>query len=240
MLLCLHGNPLQGQEFEHLFPKLREKGILPVLHKRPIKGTQLEPLIQSVSATAKLSGSSPFGLLAYSWGAYLALAYLRRFPENVTHVMLVNPLLTIPKPLFSKPSQVILKAPIIRNLAYKFRNRSMASAYVESRFTPHKPPAEIRSRLLLDLSQAPTWRGERTYQKMMVTLPLSQNFGEFTIPVRVLVGVEDDVAPFEDQWKVLENFPNCSLKKIKGAGHALPWTHSDLILREIDRISSSY
>ena len=121
-LVCLHGNPSDGQEFEPLLPALRDKGFNPVVHKRPIRGSKLEPLLQSVSATAKVSGGSPFGLLAYSWGAYLALSYLKRFPENVLGTILINPLLVDRQPL-TISRKILLGIPLVRALSLKIGNR---------------------------------------------------------------------------------------------------------------------
>jgi len=212
---------------------LEKNGFQPILHKRPIKGAKLEPLLQSINATAKLSGGSPFGILAYSWGAYLALAYLHRFPENVSELFLVNPMLVDQD--HTKP--LILTAPLLRTLTYRLRNRSLATAYVEKSFEPDQPPTEIKSRLEKDLMQLHTWRGESVYQKLLEVSPLQQDFSRIYNPVHIIVGEKDTVAPLQDQMLILQTLPNHALITVPGAGHALPWTHPELIIQTIENES---
>lgn len=235
MLICLHGNPLNGQEFEPMLPELQSLGFNPVIHKRPIKGSKLEPLLQSINATAKVSGGGPFGLVAYSWGAYLALAYLRRFPENVTGVLLVNPFLIDAKPI-GIPARFFLATPLISTLVLKLRSRKMASAFVNKTFYPEEASEEVKGVLEPYLSHAYIWRGAAAYKKLMVASPLPVEFPNLQVPVKALFGEIDEVAPKSQQMKVLENLNSLTFDTIKDAGHALPWTHKSRIIDEIKRM----
>lgn len=228
MLLLLHSNPLEGQEFESLIPLLQQKGFNPILHKRPIKGSKLEPLLQSINSTAKVSGSGPFALVAYSWGAYLALAYLNRFPENVSQVVLINPKL-IEDHEESLWNKIILSTPLLRTLVLKWRSRKLSKSYVTERFQPYEAPAEIRQQLEPYLSQAYVWRGAAAYTKLMKKMPLPAQFQETKVPVTVIFGENDRVAPPCDQLPILRNIKNVKEDIIPGAGHSLPWTHPQVI-----------
>jgi pimeloyl-ACP methyl ester carboxylesterase len=232
MLVCLHGNPLNGQEFEAILPVLQKEGYNTIVHKRPIKGSKLEPLLQSINATAKVSGGGPFGLVAYSWGAYLALAYLQRFPENVTGLLLINPLLVDRKPL-GFGAKVMLNTPILRSVILKFLSRKMAKEYINKTFYPIEPPDEIRNQLQAFLSYSSIWRGAAAYKKLMVTKPLPEEFSCFNIPIKVLFGAQDEVAPKAVQMEVLQKLNSVSFDTIPNAGHALPWSHPGCIIEKI-------
>ncbi len=235
MLVCLHGNPLQGQEFDPILPSLQERGYQAVIHKRPITGSKLEPLLQSVSATAKVSGDAPFGIVAYSWGAYLALAYLERFPENVTGVLLINPLLIENHPL-SPAARFITATPILRSIVLKLRSHALATTYVRRTFTPETPSQDVQGNLEKFLSHALVWRGAAAYKKLMLVSPLRPELKNGNVPIRVLFGENDRVAPMREQWPAIEHLQHINKTIVPGTGHALPWTHSDLIVGEIEKL----
>jgi pimeloyl-ACP methyl ester carboxylesterase len=233
MLICLHGNPLQGQEFDPIASSLEKAGYQPIIHKRPLKGClHLEPLIQSINATAKVSGGGTFGLVAYSWGAYLALSYLRRFPENVTGVLLINPLLVDKKPP-SLCSRLLLSTPLLRTFILKLKCRKMAMDYIDKTFFPEKPSEEIRTSLYAFLAQGAVWRGAAAYKKLMITTPLPNDFPSLQIPIQVLFGEKDEVAPKLEQIQLLQTLNNLHLITLPSAGHALPWTHAQYVIQEI-------
>jgi pimeloyl-ACP methyl ester carboxylesterase len=236
MLVCLHGNPFQGQEFEPLLPKIVQEGFQPIIHKRPVKGGKLEPLLQSISATAKVSGGTPFGIMAYSWGAYLALAYFNRYPENVTSMILINPLIIDLKPM-ACISQMMLKTPILKNLAMKFRKRSMAIQHVQRIFDPEKPNPETKQALESYLSQSSVWFGAAAYKKLMISTPLLSRTSPISIPVKIIYGEQDRLAPMEQQKKILQDMCKGEEITVPNSGHALPWTHPDLIVREVAQVN---
>lgn len=234
-MVCLHDNPLNGQEFEPLLPHLQTRGFDTVIHKRPIKGSKLEPLLQSVTATAKVSGGGPFGLIAYSWGAYLALAYLKRFPEHVKGVLLINPLLVADKEK-GLPSRALLATPLVRTLVLRCRCRGLASSFLTKNFAPHAPHSDTRRTLESFLSQAQVWRGEAAYHELMCEKPLTADFSAIQTPVRVLFGKQDLVAPIDPQLSLLEKLSGLHARVVPDAGHALPWTHPQLVAEEALRL----
>jgi pimeloyl-ACP methyl ester carboxylesterase len=230
MLLCLHGNPFQGQEFDALIPSL-QGDFNPVVVKRLLNATSLESLLQSINATAKVSGGGPFGIVAYSWGAYLALAYLNRFPENVTGIVLINPLVKETKKVcpFGK---TLLSVPLVGTLTLKWRGKKMTANLLERTFSPEKPSAEVRKILEKDLVQPQVWRGSLKYKKLMLSQPLP-TLAPSTCKIKVLYGARDSVAPMEEQQPSLASLMGVETVIIPNAGHALPWTHTATVLDAI-------
>ncbi len=234
MLICLHGNPLQGQEFESMIPALQSRGFHPIIHKRLLKKCKLEPLIQSINATVKVSGGGPFGILAYSWGAYLALAYLHRFPENVTGLTLINPLLVDHRPL-GPGGAFVLKTPLLRSIVLKLRGRKMANAFLNKVFDPEMPSQVIKNELESYLSQAQVWQTASAYKKIMQTTPLPNKSLNLSFNIRALFGEKDQVVPYQPQLQILSTLADVQTNIVSGAGHALPWTHPGIVLDEITK-----
>jgi pimeloyl-ACP methyl ester carboxylesterase len=236
-LVCIHGNPLNGQEFESLIPRLQKIGYQPVLHKRPLKSSKLEPLLQSINATIKLAGGGPFILVAYSEGAYLALAYWRRFPENVEGILLINPIAVDHRPL-TLGFRTLLKTPLIRSIVLKFRSRKLAAAYIHRIFDPTEPSVETRTALQSFLGQSQVWRTETSYKKLMLSSPLNNQFPKEPIPVRALFGDKDHLAQKEEQMFLLKQIPSLKCVSVPNAGHALPWTHEEKIVEELSKLNA--
>jgi pimeloyl-ACP methyl ester carboxylesterase len=236
-LVCIHGNPLNGQEFESLIPKLQQIGYQPVLHKRPLKSSKLEPLLQSINATVKLAGGGPFTLVAYSEGAYLALAYWRRFPENVNGILLINPIAVDHKPL-TLGFRTLLKTPLVRSIVLKFRSRKLAAAYIHRIFDPLEPSVETRTSLQAFLGHSQVWRTETSYKKLMLSSPLKNQFPQETIPVRALFGEKDHLAQKDEQMTLLQQISSLKCITVPGAGHALPWTHEETIIEELSKLNA--
>ncbi len=232
LIVCLHDNPLNGQEFDPLLPLLKARGFEAVVHKRPTRCSQLEPLLQSITATAKVSGGGRFGLVAYSWGAYLALAYLKSYPENVTGLVLINPLLT-PQERDDRPGKALLATPLLRSLVLRWRCRALAATFVTRSFAPDAPSASIRTGIESFLSQAQVWRGESAYHELMKEKPLHHHFNAIHTPVKVLFGKQDLVAPIDLQLPILEKLSQMNALIVPEAGHALPWTHPILVADEV-------
>jgi pimeloyl-ACP methyl ester carboxylesterase len=231
-LLFLHGNPLDGREFDGFLPELQARDYYPIIHKRPQKGIKLEPLLQSISATAKVSGGSPFGLVAYSWGAYLALAYLKRFPENLTEVLLINPLVVSKAPV-SRRSLILMSFPLLGRISLKMRRVKNCQKYIHEIFSPLQPSKPAVETLESLLTNGQVWKCCAKYKALMQKNPLTVDFKKATVPVKVLFGECDRAAPPQDQLQLLRYLPKLDVETIPGASHALPWTHGGRVMENI-------
>jgi pimeloyl-ACP methyl ester carboxylesterase len=116
----------------------------------------------------------------------------------------------------------------------------MANEYINKTFYPKEPPDEIRNQLQAFLSYSSIWRGAAAYKKLMLTKPLPDEFSPFQIPIRVLFGAQDEVAPKAVQMEVLQKLNSVSFDTIPNAGHALPWSHPGRIVEKIDQMEESH
>ena len=53
-------------------------------------------------------------------------------------------------------------------------------------------------------------------------------------PTLVITGGKDKLVPEETSNEVINNLPNVESKIIADAGHSIPWTHSDELMKEIN------
>jgi pimeloyl-ACP methyl ester carboxylesterase len=110
------------------------------------------------------------------------------------------------------------------------RKRRLAAEYMKQLFAPQDPLTEAKGQLESYLAQVPVWLGAEAYKKLMLTEPLNI-MREGTIPIKILLGEMDPMA--QGQKVLTDHYGKDSSLVVKGAGHALPWTHPDLVLDEI-------
>ena len=94
--------------------------------------------------------------------------------------------------------------------------------------------AEAEQKLKSSGSLFSIWKNTFIYKHMMNEFPLSEDLKSVPIPVRAVFGRQDSLAPYQKQLPFLQNLVEFSYKIVDHSGHSLPWTHQDLVLKEID------
>ena len=77
------------------------------------------------------------------------------------------------------------------------------------------------------------WRAMRSFRYVMGGFDVRERLGEITVPTMVLHGTEDSLFEVEDARLLSRNLPNAELRLIPGAGHALPVTHGNEVVRAV-------
>ena len=82
------------------------------------------------------------------------------------------------------------------------------------------------------------WRALRSFRYVMGGFDVRRRLGEITVPTIVLHGTEDSLFETEDALRLSRGLPNASLRLIPGAGHALPVTHGEEVVRAVKELSA--
>lgn len=77
------------------------------------------------------------------------------------------------------------------------------------------------------------WRAMRAFRYAMGGFDVRPRLGGITVPTIVLHGTEDSLIDTEDAHLLAEKLPQAELRLIPGAGHALPITHGDAVVRAV-------
>ena len=77
------------------------------------------------------------------------------------------------------------------------------------------------------------WRAMRSYRFVMDGFDVRERLGEITLPAIVLHGTEDSLFEVEDARRLSQQLPNAELRLVPGAGHSLPVTHSNEVVRAV-------
>jgi pimeloyl-ACP methyl ester carboxylesterase len=212
------------------------------LSRRPrFVGTPRDQAAQIADGLDRLE-VGPAVVVGHSFGALVALALAERFPDRVSGLVLVSPLV-FPEPRLLEHSIIAPRAiPVIGPLLSRFgRGSGFDRAAVEwiqaVMFSPAPIPPEWKrsfpAEQVLD-PDALVHEGEDASS----ILPLSPagmiDLRPIEIPVHILFGTEDRVVEQERQGKALARLLRRGrLTEVEGAGHMLHHSHGDIVLRAV-------
>lgn len=232
IIICLHGNPGIGKEFDHILSELQQENMQFHIHRRPLRGCRLEELFKDISLVIENGSSENVYFLTYSWGSYLALAYLTQYPNKVLKVFMVNPLVVDHKPIW-RPLQLLLSIPLLDTLILKQFNRKRRRKLIEDIFFPDTPSIEVQRMLETFLSNIDVWKGAVIYKNIMYNYPLSKEIYSLPIPIKAVLGEKDILTPPKEQLPFLRKLSGFKAEIIAEGGHALMSTHPELVLEQI-------
>jgi pimeloyl-ACP methyl ester carboxylesterase len=212
------------------------------LSRRPrFVGTPRDQATQIAAGLDRL-GVGPAVVAGHSFGALVALALAERFPERVTQLVLVAPLV-FPEPRLLEhgviaPRSMPVIGPLLSHLGRRSGMDRAAIEWIQAvMFSPAPVPGDWKRSFPFDQVLDPdvlVHEGEDAAS----TLPLSPagtiDLRRIEIPVHVLTGTQDKVVEQERQGKALARLLSRGrLSEIEGAGHMLHHSHSDIVLRAV-------
>ena len=209
------------------------------LSRRPrFVGTPRDQAKQIAGGLDRL-GVGPAVVVGHSFGALVALALAEQFPERVSRLILIAPLI-FPEPRLLEHGLIAPRSmPVVGPLLSRFVRASgfdrAAVEWIQAvMFSPALVPDEWKRSFPYDQVLDPdvlVHEGEDAAS----TLPLSPagtiDLRRIESPVHVLTGTQDRVVEDERQGKALARLlRNGRLTEIEGAGHMLHHSHPEFLL----------
>ena len=215
-----HGSPGTPSDFEEIQKLMPASTWL--CHDRYNK-----PQIQPEGAVVQVG---------YSWGSVPSIESAIENPGLTKAVVLISPYLFVSKKM-SPVIKTILSLPLVGNLLLsKMAPKSIAKMIIDSSYPSsvpgsYKPFEKLFSnpeilRPAMFEKDIPT-ENIVNYLKKLKTLP---------IPVFVVRGDSDKTSGDGDQFKLLANHLDFKEIIIAGGGHALPWTHTQGVTNELQKL----
>lgn len=174
--------------------------------------------------------SPRFNLLGHSMGARVALEIMRKAPDRVARLALVN---TGVHPVRDGEAE--------KRYALRDLGRSQGFSSLVNSWLPPMLCAESRSKeeLVLRLESMCYAAGLATFERQIEALlarqPTDEVLEAIACPTHVIVGAEDLWAPPSQHAEFAALIKNSQLREIEGAGHMLPAEKPDefnVVLRE--------
>ena len=215
-LVLLHGFPLDHQLWEEVVPLLENTFdlIIPDLRgfgestmgERP---ENLDTYASDIAGLLDYLGIQQAAIAGHSMGGYIALAFVRLYPERVRGLGLVA-------------SQVVADTPERREGRYKSA-ADVAENGIRSvvdtmtvKFTPDER-LRVYARQSMERQQPAAYIGAlRSMAERRDSTPL---LSTFNFPVVIVHGDADALVPIERAREVKEALPQARLVEISGAGH---------------------
>lgn len=236
VVLAIHGNPGAPEDFAYLADRLAAGGtelVAPELSPGP---DGLDGIIAQLDAIVRDRASEKLVLVGYSWGAYVALQYVRMGSREPAALILVNPYLVVTTPL---PAVVagVANVPVLGPALLSCAAPRLAHGFLEDTFFPASPPAPIPAAWAEQLASPATWHAAIRRKRGQQGAPLP-SITALPDPTLVLIGADDRVARWSEQRRPLQGVEaQLEIRVIPGAGHSLPWTHVDAIASAIEALT---
>jgi pimeloyl-ACP methyl ester carboxylesterase len=214
------------------------------LSRRPrLVGTPRDQAAQIAAGLDKL-GVGPAVLVGHSFGALVALALAEQFPDRVSALVLVAPMV-FPEPRLLEHSLIAPRSiPVIGPIMSTFGRRSgfdrAAIEWIQAAmFAPAPVPAQWKRSFPFDQVLDPdalVREGEDSASMLPLSPAGTIDLRRIDAPVHVLAGTQDRVVERERQGKALARLlPNGRFTEVEGAGHMLHHSHPDVVLKAVHR-----
>ena len=180
-------------------------------------------------------------LVGHSWGAALALAYVLKYPGEVSAMVLLAPA-AYPDDGGNRFLRIVTKTPMVSDLSLLLgkvlMGRRMLKRALAQAFYPQIVPDSY-------LKLASSWlrqRQLRAYLEDELALndsleKISKRYSEINIPVVIVTGDEDKiVSPKENAYRLQAELPQSQLIELRDVGHEIPQTHPESIYAALELI----
>lgn len=189
----------------------------------------MENLTADADALRQALGFDQWAVLGHSFGGNVALEYALRFPQSLSHLILVNTggdfswaRENAPKILAKRGFSPDIVEIARRHFSGQFKPNEMFSNLMKlgKAYSPHISPWQIPHVIIMGLQTK--LRPEALIfgeTQVLKGWTVMDRLGEIRVPTLVMAGREDFVYPPEHQMELAAGIPNARLILIDQAGH---------------------
>jgi len=189
-----------------------------------------ENLTADADALRQKLGFERWAVLGHSFGGHVALEYALRYPENLTHLVLLD---TGGDSRWSRQNA----AELLAKRGYGPRKAELAWRLFHGEFAPHEmlpilvrigdayfhhPSLWLTTKDLIHGEWRLKMRPEAMIfaaQRLLRDWTVMDRLGEITAPTLLMAGRDDFIFPPEHQIELAAGIPNARLRIIERAGH---------------------
>lgn len=249
-VVLIHGNPGSSQDWTRLF------GPLAANHKaiafdRPGHGLSQRPKQGDATvevqarllhdALKQLHVERPI-VVGHSWGGALALVYAINYPEEVAGVVLVAPAVYESQDgvsLVTSLPAVPVIGDAVNSVLTPLFGASVVRSELKKAFSPDPVPKNYLRSVLFEWTKP---KKVKAYSLDEASLndclrKFSPRYSEISVPVSILAGDSDLIVSEKDNAERLHlALPKSHLMVLPKTGHEIPFTRSQAVADEIERV----
>lgn len=253
-VVLLHGNGVFAEDF-------RSSGVLDRLaarhrvvafdrpgfgfSERP-RGRMWTPRAQArlLSAAFERLGIEHPVVVAHSWGTLVALALGLDHPDRVRGLLLLSgyyyPTLRPDVLLFAPPAIPVLGA-VMRYTVSPLIGKLLAPSLLRQMFAPAPVPSRFGAAVPTSLMLRP-WQLRASAEEAAFMIPaaasLRRRYRELRVPLRLIAGADDRVAPAErHSARLHRDVPGADLRVIPGLGHMVHYFAPDAVAEAVEALA---
>jgi len=167
-----------------------------------------------------------FALIGQSYGGYLARGVLARKADLIDGMCLICPVAIAERAKRELPPRTVVTKD---DAWFASLSHTDADAFAPNFVVQTEPHwKRFRDELLPAIRAADQPFLERLSRRYALSFDLDNLQTPFTRPVLMLTGRQDSDVGYQDQWKLLHNYPRATFAVLDGAGHALAIEQADL------------
>lgn len=220
-ILVLHGWATSIEKWGPFVKLLSEKGIKPIIPLVPgltKKISQPWTLNDYVSWLKKMVGTKKITLLGHSNGGRIALAFARKYPQNLKKLILIDS-----AGIYHNELPIRVKRAIFKTLAK-----------IGKKITPSN---KLRDLLYKLTKESDYKNADKVQQQTMVNLisqDLTPILTKIKTPTLIIWGKDDKTTPLSDGKLMKQLIPDSQLKIIADSKHSPQFTHPKEVIRIIN------
>ncbi len=206
-------------------PQIKHFGRERAIHLPPLTR---HDTVEAMAKEVLLHAPERFALAGLSMGGIVAMEVIRRAPERVSRLALMdtNALAETPQYAANREPQI---ARVMAGLLPEVMRDEMKPNYLAP--GDHRGPVlDLVLEMAMDLGEGVFVRQSRALQRR----PDQQNtLRRITVPTLVLCGAHDTLCPIQRHEFIATMIPNASLSVIPGAGHLPTLETPDAVITEM-------
>lgn len=249
-VVLIHGNPGSGQDWTRLFgPLAADHRAIAFdrpghgLSQRPKQGdTTVEVQARLLhDALKQLHVERPI-IVGHSWGGALALVYAINYPQEVAGVVLVAPAVYGSQDATSLLTQlpaVPVIGDAVNSVFTPLFGASLVRSELKKAFSPDPVPKNYLRSVLFEWTRP---KKVKAYSQDDASLndslkKFSPRYPEISVPVSIIAGDSDLCVSEKDNAERLHQaLPKSHLVVLPKTGHQIPFTRSQAVVDEIERV----
>jgi pimeloyl-ACP methyl ester carboxylesterase len=253
-VVMIHGNAGGVEDFEFGAVQLLSREYRVLAIDRPGHGRSERPAgkTATVEYQARLLhrtlsdlGIAQPVLVGHSWGAALALAYVLKYPQEVSGMVLLSPA-AYPDDGGNLLLRTTTRIPVVSDLALLLGRSIMGRRILKRVLTRAFYPQGVPDNYFKLASSS--WLGKRKLKAYVEDesalkeslREMSKRYSEISIPVVIVTGDSDEiVSPKENAFRLQAAIHQSRLIELKHTGHEIPQTRPESICAALRLISGS-
>src|SRR6266436_4869040 len=249
-VVLIHGNPGSGQDWTRLYGPLAAHQRV-IAFDRPGHGLSRRPKVGDATvevqarllhdALKQLHVARPI-IVGHSWGGALALVYAINYPKEVAGIVLVAPAVYESQDIGSLVTN-LPAVPVIGDAANAVLTPLFGASVVRSElkkaFSPDPVPKNYLRSVLFEWTRPKKVKWYSVDDALLndCLRKFSPRYSEISVPVSILAGDSDLIVSEKDNaTRLHQALPKSHLIVLPKTGHQIPFTRSQAVIDEIERL----